>query len=180
MGQMDLFAGERTRFAPTRTYERELTLFDGRSQVDLYHLGAGATDGDSVLVVPRFRMAYLGDLFPSKGVPLIDAGLGGSAAAFPDTLARVVEMLEETGVTFVVPGRAAPPMAQTILGWLTVDDVREYAEFCRDLLAIVQDALRAGNNVEETIANLELPERYRGYDLQHARSYVETVVAELR
>ena len=89
-------------------------------------------------------------------------------------------MLEETGVTFVVPGRATPPTAQTILGWLTVDDVRVYAAFCRELLAIVQAALRAGNNVEETVANLELPERYRGYDLQHASSYVETVVAELR
>ena len=180
MGRMDLFAGERTRFAPTRTYARELTLFDGRSQVDLYHFGAGPTDGDAVLVVPRFRMAYLGDLFPSKGVPLIDTSLGGSAAAFPETLVRVVEMLEETGVTFVVPGRATPPTAQTILGWLTVDDVREYAEFCSALLAIVQDALRAGNTVDETVAKLELPERYRHYDLQHARSYVETVVAELR
>ncbi len=89
-------------------------------------------------------------------------------------------MLEETGVTFVVPGRATPPTTQSILEWLTVDDVREYAEFCRDLLAIVQDALRAGNNVDETVANLELPERYRGYDLQHVRLYVETVVAELR
>ncbi len=179
MGRMDVFAGERTRFAPTRTYERQLTLNDGRNQVDLYHFGAGPSDGDSVLVVPRFRMAYLGDLFPSKGVPLIDTGLGGSAAAFPETLVRVAEMLEATGVTFVVPGRATPPTAHTMLGWLTVDDVREYAAFCRDLLAIVQDALRAGKSVEETVANLELPARYRGYDLQHARSYVESVVAEL-
>ena len=183
MGRMDLFAGERTRFTPTRTYERELALFDdldGRSRVDLYHFGAGATGGDSVLVVPRFDLAYLGDLFPSKAIPLIDTSLGGSATAFPDTLARVVEMLEETGVTFVVPGHATPPTDDTLLGWLTVDDVREYAEFCRDLLALVQNALRAGGSVDEVVATLELPERYRGYDLQHARSYVETVITELR
>ena len=178
--QTGLLAGERARFTPTRTYESELSLFDGRSQVDLYHLGAGATGGDSVVVVPRFNMAYLGDLFPSKGVPLIDTGLGGSAAALPETLAQVVAVLEQAGVTFVLPGRAAPPTEQTILGWFTVDDVREYAAFCRDLLVAVQDQLRAGSSVDDIVANLSLPERYSGYDRRHARSYVEAVLAEMR
>jgi hypothetical protein len=52
---------------------------------------------------------------------------------------------------------------------------REYAEFCRDLLELVQDELRAGSSVDEVVANLELPEQYGGYDLQRARAYVETV-----
>ena len=89
-------------------------------------------------------------------------------------------MLEEAGVTFVVPWRATPPTDQSILGWLTVDDVREYAEFCRDLLRVVRDAVSAGSDVDETVANLALQERYRSYDLQHARSFVEAVFAELR
>ena len=177
---MDAFTGERARFAPTRTFESELSLFDGRSQVTLYHFGAGATGGDSVVLVPRFNMAYLGDLFPSKGVPLIDTGLGGSAVALPDTLDAVVAALERAAVTFVLPGRAAPPTQQTILGWLTVDDVREYAAFCRYLLETVRDQLRDGSSVDDVVASLALPERYSGYDLQHARPYVEAVLAELR
>lgn len=172
--------GERARFAPTRTFGRELSLFDGRSRIELYHFGAGATGGDAVLVVPRFNMAYLGDLMPWKGVPLIDRDLGGSAVALPETLAQVVATLERAGVTFVLPGRAAPPFEQTILGWLTVDDVREYAAFCRDLLSAVQDRLRAGDSADDVVANLALPERYIGYDLQHTESYVEAVLAELR
>ncbi len=177
---MDAFTGERARFAPNRTYEDELSLFDGRSQVVLYHFGAGATGGDSVVVVPRFNMAYLGDVFPAKGVPLIDTALGGSAAALPDTLDEVVATLERAGVTFVLPGRAAPPTRQTILAWLTVDDVREYAAFCRYLLETVRDQLRDGSSVDDVVANLEVPERYSGYDLQHARPYVEAVRDELR
>ena len=175
-----LLEGERARFEPTRTYASELSLFDGRSRVDLYHFGVGATGGDSVVVVPRFNMAYLGDLFPWKGVPLIDTGLGGSAVALPETLAQAVATLEQAGVTFVLPGRAAPPTEQTILGWLTVEDVREYAAFCRELLAVVQDQLRDGGSVDDVVANLALPERYSGYDLQHARPYVEAVLAEMR
>ena len=177
---MNAFTGERARFAPSRTYATELSLFEGRSQVDFYHFGAGATGGDSVVVAPRFNMAYLGDLFPWQGVPLIDTALGGSAAAMPDTLDQVAATLERADVTYVLPGRAAPPTQQTILAWLTVDDVREYAAFCRALLETVQDGLRSGSSVDEVVANLALPERHSGYDLQHLRQYVEAVRAELR
>ena len=142
--EMDALTGERTRFAPTRTFEDQLSLFESRSQVILHHFGAGATGGDAVVVVPRFNMAYLGDLLPWQGAPLIDTDLGGSAAALPDTLDAAAAALERADVTFVLPGRAAPPTRQTILAWLTVDDVREYAAFCRYLLETVRDRLPRG------------------------------------
>ena len=119
-------------------------------------------------------------VFPAKGVPLIDTALGGSAAALPDTLDEAVAALERADVTFVLPGRAAPPFQQTILAWFTVDDVREYAAFCRYLLETVRERLRGGGSVDDIVANLELPERFSGYDLQHARPYVEAVRDELR
>ena len=132
-----------------------------------------------MLVVPRFNMAYLGDLMPWKGVPLIDRDLGGSAVALPETLEQVVTTLEQAGVTFVLPGRAAPPFQQTILGWLTVDDVRQYAVFCRELLAAVQEQLRRGNGVDAIAAGLEMVESFNGYDLRNARAYIEAVRAEM-
>ena len=171
--------GERAHFAPTRTYDSELSLFDDRSRIQLRHFGAGATGGDAVLVVPRFNMAYLGDLMPWKGVPVIDRDMGGSAVALPETLDQVVEALEQAGVTFVLPGRAAPPFQQTILGWLTVDDVRQYAVFCRELLAAVQEQLRHGNGVDAIAAGLETVESFNGYDLRNARTYIEAVRAEM-
>ena len=126
--------GELARFAPTRTYDSELSLFDGRSRVDLHHFGAGATGGDAVLVVPRFNMAYLGDLFPWKGVPLIDRELGGSAAALPETLEQAAETLEQAGVTFVLPGRAAPAVRADDTGlvqrWTTCGSTRCSAASC--------------------------------------------------
>ena len=177
--RLNALEGERARFAPTRTYDSELSLFDGRSRIELHHFGAGATGGDAVLVVPRFNMAYLGDLMPWKGVPLIDRDLGGSAVALPETLDQVVTTLEQAGVTFVLPGRAAPPFQQTILGWLTVDDVRGYAVFCRELLAAVQEQLRRGNGVDDIAAGLAMVESFNGYDLQNARAYIEAVRAEM-
>ena len=178
--RLNRLEGESARFAPTRTYDSALSLFDDRSRIELHHFGAGATGGDAVLVVPRFDMAYLGDLMPWKGVPLVDRDLGGSALALPATLERAVTALEQAGVTFVLPGRAAPPFEQTILAWFTVDDVREYADFCRDLLAAVQELLAGGSSVDEAVAGLALPDRYSSYDLQHARAYVEAVRAEMQ
>ena len=90
-----------------------------------------------------------------------------------------MEALEQAGVTFVLPGRAAPPFEQTILAWYTVDDVREYAVFCRELLAAVQEQLRRGNGVDDIAAGLAMMESFNGYDLQGAREYVEAVRAEM-
>ena len=98
----------------------------------------------------------------------------------PQTLARVVETLQGAGVALVMPGHATPPDIQPIMDWWTVADVQEYAEFSRDLLATVQQALRAGNTVDQTVANLELPEKYKDYDLRQAKAYVEAVYAELQ
>ena len=66
---------------PDRTFTDKLTLFSGRESVDLYYFGAGHTNGDLVVVFPAKRIAYLGDLFPYKAVPVIDAANGGSARA---------------------------------------------------------------------------------------------------
>jgi hypothetical protein len=54
----------------------------------LFHFGPAHSDGDLVAVFPSFGVAHLDELFPDKVVPTIDTGNGGSALAFPDTLAR--------------------------------------------------------------------------------------------
>ena len=69
MAAMELFTGENTKFLPSITYADQLSLFEGISQIDLYYFGAGHTNGDTVVVFPRFGLAFLGDLFPSKGAP---------------------------------------------------------------------------------------------------------------
>ena len=77
MAGMDAFAGAGAQFLPDRTFGDTLTLFEGRDQIDLYHFGAGHTDGDTVVVFPALGTAHMGDLFAFLAPPYIDVGGSG-------------------------------------------------------------------------------------------------------
>jgi cyclase len=189
MLQMDAFKGSNARFLPNRTVAgKKTTLFDGPDRIDLYYFGPGHTDGDLVVVFPEKRIAYFGDLFPSKAAPFIDAANGGSAVAFPQTLASAAA--EITGVNQVVTGHEEGLVTQRDPSAVSVDittprtmrwsDVQDYADFNRDFLAAVQEARQAGKSADEAAATLRLPEKYKGYDMQRAKANVEAIYSELR
>ena len=182
MARMDAFTGQNARFSPNQTFTDRMSLLEGKDRIDLYYFGAGHTNGDVVIVFPAFGVAYLGDLFPSKAVPLIDTRNGGSAVAFPQTLAKAVEALNgiADGVAVVVPGHSRPPAIRPILTWMTVDDLQEYADFNRDFLTAVQDAMSAGKSVDEATASLGLSEKYSSYDMANAKANVQAIYDELR
>ena len=179
MATLPPFTGDGARFLPGRTYSDSLSLLEGRDQIDLRHFGPAHTDGDTVVVFPTFRLAYVGDLYPAKALPLIDTTLGGSAVAFADTLERAVAGLED--VESIVPGRADPAHKGNLLtGLPSYQDLQEYAEFYRDFLTVVTEAMNAGRTVDETVASLTLPDRYDDYDLANARTVIQAVFDELR
>ena len=160
-----------TSFADT------LSLGEGLDRIDLYYFGAGHTGGDIVVVFPGKRVAYLGDLFPGKMAPVIDAANGGSGVALPQTLMRAVAALK--GITRIIPGHAVPPPGSPLGRWVTIADLQEYAGFTRDFLAAVQDAFKAGKTAEEAATSLQLPPQYSAYNLDDARSSVRAIYGEL-
>ena len=93
---------------------------------------------------------------------------GGSGVAFPETLAKAVAGIDGVaGVitghspfppTYAGRGRREPPGTRRWAGGLmTWDDLAEYADFTRDLLAAVETAFEAGQNVDDAVAALALP-----------------------
>jgi cyclase len=58
----------------TRTFERELTLDVGGTEVRLFNLGPAHTGGDSVVFVPSTGTLYAGDLLFIGGTPISWAG----------------------------------------------------------------------------------------------------------
>jgi glyoxylase-like metal-dependent hydrolase (beta-lactamase superfamily II) len=188
MRRMDLFAGTGARFLPTRTVADRATLFEGADRMELYYFGAGHTDGDLVVVFPEKRIAYFGDLFPAKAVPVIDRANGGSGVAFPETLARAAAEIKN--VAQVITGHAEGLAAERDARASSVDistprtmrwaDVQEYAEFTRDFLAAAREAMAAGRSAAEAAASLRLPEKYKDYDLRHATASIEAIYSELR
>ena len=177
MAGMGAFAGTGAQFLPDRTFGDTLTLFDGKDQLDLYHFGAGHTDGDIVVVFPALRTAHMGDLFAFMAPPYIDVGNGGSGVAYPDTLDRILASIE--GVRRVIPGHIPPPPGSPMRGWTTWNDLREYARFNRDFLDSARASREAGRSVEEAVAALDLWQRYPDYEMDRAAANMQAIYDEL-
>jgi hypothetical protein len=56
---------------------------------------------------------------------------------------------------------------------MTRADLRESAEFMRDFVAAADAARMAGRHVDEAVAGLKLPDRYRDYNMAQARADVQ-------
>ena len=188
LARMDIFAGGAPGL-PTVTFTDRFGLLEDLDRIELYYFGPAHTDGDIVVVFPEKRTAYLGELFPNKAAPVIDTAAGGSGVAFPETLAKAVAAID--GVDRVITAHAPIPTTyagrgrrdrgdrRAWTGWLTWDDLREYADFNRDFLAAVRAAREAGRSIDDAAANLDLPERYADYGMEQARANVEAIYAEL-
>jgi glyoxylase-like metal-dependent hydrolase (beta-lactamase superfamily II) len=177
MERMDAFKGAGARFLPGTTFRETMTLGEGRDRINLYYFGAGHTSGDIVVAFPGKRVAYLGDLFPGKTVPVVDAAAGGSFVAWPETLARAVTELK--GIPKIIPGHSVSPVGSPLGRWITMADLEEYSNFTRDFLAAVQTAFKAGKTVDEAVSSLQLSERYPAYNFDNARAGVQVIYAEL-
>lgn len=83
---------------PSLVFERSLTLFMGKREVRIMHLGKGHTKGDTVAWLPREKVLFSGDLVEYGAAPYC-----GDAyfREWPETL----EKLRALGAEKMVPGR---------------------------------------------------------------------------
>ena len=184
MARMDEFKGENAAFLPAKTYKDRMSL-GGKNPVDLYYFGPGHTDGDTVIVFPALRTAVMGDLFARKWAPLVDTNNGGSATAFPQTLAKVVSGIKN--VDTVITGHSTTTIgsgpgvsferSNPVMKWA---DLQEYADFMRDFVAAADAARKAGKSVDEAVNTLKLPDRYKNYNLTQAKADVQKVYDEAK
>jgi glyoxylase-like metal-dependent hydrolase (beta-lactamase superfamily II) len=185
MARMKEFEGEKVAFIPKATFSDRMTLLRGKDRIELYYFGAGHTDGDTVIVFPSLQTAVMGDLFARKWAPLIDAGNGGSAVAFPQTLARAIAALD--GVQTIITGHATTTVGSGATvsfvpsnPIMSLADLREYADFTREFMAAAEAARKAGKTVDEAARDLKLPDRYRDYVMSNARADIQRLYDERR
>jgi glyoxylase-like metal-dependent hydrolase (beta-lactamase superfamily II) len=186
MEKMAAFQGGNAKFLPNKVVTDRLSLLDGDDRIELYYFGRGHTDGDLIVVFPAKRLAHFGDLFPAKAAPFIDVDNGGSAVAFVDTLAKAVAELKDVARIVAghdegtaVMGRAGPSAIFANPRTMTRAELQEYADFNRDFLEAVKQAIAAGRTADETAKTLQLPERYKEYDVRNAPANVRAIYREL-
>jgi cyclase len=168
MERMDAFKGDKARFLPKRTYQDKMSIGAGKNQIDLYHFGAGHTNGDSFVVFTALRTMHAGDMFPWKDAPFIDRTNGGSGVEWPKTLAKVIGGVKN--VDTVIGGH------QPVATW---KDLQTYQQYTADLLTATQGAMKAGKSVDDATASNNLTTKYPGFESTRLKAAVQAIYDEL-
>jgi len=167
MAKMDAFKGDKASLLPKRTYTDRLTLGSGKDRIDLYHFGAGHTNGDTFVVFPALRTMQAGDMFPWKNAPFIDRGNGGSGKAWPETLKKVLDTVKD--VDTVIGGH------QPVATW---KDVGTFQQFLADLYTRTIAAQKAGKTVDQAAADTAWIAKYPGYESTRLKAAVQAIYDE--
>jgi glyoxylase-like metal-dependent hydrolase (beta-lactamase superfamily II) len=123
---------------PTMVFDPELTLFLGRKEVQIKHIGKGHTKGDTIAWLPKEKVLFSGDLVEEGTTPYCgDAYL----SEWPETL----EKLRAFAAERLVPGRGAALMSKE-----AVDrSIGGTAQFLRDMRSEVEAGVKAGKGLRD-------------------------------
>ncbi len=168
---VNVFEDTNGRGLPTRTFTDRMSLGSGADRVDLYYFGRAHTGGDAWVVFPALRTLHAGDAFLGERVPFIDAANGGSGVAFPATVQRAHDTIQN--VDTIITGHSTQA---------TWQDLNQWAAFNRDFLEMVRAGRSAGQTVEEIAATWTTPSKYVGYaaaNLAGVTRNIQVIVDEL-
>ncbi len=114
---------------PKVTLEDYMRLYVGGEPVDVHYFGRAHTDGDVVVHFPERGVVAVGDIFAAPGLQLVDYPAGGSAAAWPGTIDRILELSFDT----VIPGHGAVTDRAALVAYR--DDVMRLNGMVREMLS---------------------------------------------
>ena len=120
---------------PTDTYfAPEWSIFSNGEAVQLVHIDAAHSDGDTIVFFRRSDVISTGAIFDASGYPRFDPARGGSIAGVIEGLNRVLDIAvpgeNQEGGTVIVPGRGR------------LSDETDVANY-RDMVTIIRDRVRA-------------------------------------
>jgi glyoxylase-like metal-dependent hydrolase (beta-lactamase superfamily II) len=141
---------------PSDTYfTDEWSLFVNDEAIQLLHVPAAHTDGDTMVFFRRSDVISAGDIFTTTGYPVIDRARGGSIDGFIEGLNRILDFTiageNQTGGTVVVPGHGR------------LSDETEVANY-RDMVTIVRARVAALIAQGMTLEQVQLAKPTRDYD----------------
>jgi cyclase len=168
----NIFEANGGRGLAKRTFKDKMTLGRGADRIDLYYFGPGHTAGDAMVVFRAHRVMHMGDLFPGKQLPIMDANNGGSGVQYPVTLKKVHAGVKN--VDTIITGHSTT---------MAPADLLEYSEFLESFVASVREAKKAGRSADEVAKSWTVPGKYKGYAAPQAtrlQANVETVMKELQ
>jgi len=119
---------------PNQTFDRRIVLHGSGRTAELVTHGGGHSPGDALLILPEERVIFLGDLAFFQCHPFM-------GTSTPENWRAILDQILTTGAETFVPGHGP-------LG--TREDVARQQQYVVALTDLVQQALSAGQSVEET------------------------------
>ncbi len=122
---------------PNLVFDRALTLWMGKTEVQIRHLGKGHSKGDTIAWMPREKVLFSGDLVEEGTAPY-----AGDAyfKEWPETLGK----LRALGAEKLVPGRGEAMMTPAA----AESAIAATAGFLRDMRQSVEAGVKAGKGLK--------------------------------
>jgi glyoxylase-like metal-dependent hydrolase (beta-lactamase superfamily II) len=158
---------------PTRTFKDKMTVGAGADRINLYYFGPAHTGGDAFVEFVADKVMHVGDVFPNKGLPIMDRQNGGSGVAYANTVRKAATSVK--GVDTVINGHTR---AQT-----TPAEMLEFADYVAAFVSHAQAAKKAGKTAAQAAAEWKNPEKFTGYsapDQQRAAAYAQVIMDETK
>jgi glyoxylase-like metal-dependent hydrolase (beta-lactamase superfamily II) len=139
---------------PTMTFPDQISVWLGRREVRIMHIGRGHTAGDVIAIVPDAGVVFSGDLVEYKSACYC------GDAHFTDWLATL-DHLAELQASALVPGRGA--------ALATPEMVKEGIELTGDFIATLynsaQESVAKGRSLKETFdsVRLTMDPKFKGF-----------------
>lgn len=129
---------------PNIVFADQAAVYLGGVEVQLYYLGRGHTNGDTVIYFPDLKTVHTGDLI-IDGMPVIDYDAGGSASEFINTIDNLLKMDFDT----MIPGHGRV---------MNKDDVRAYRSRFAEMNRRMRELARKKVPKDQVQAQLKLEE----------------------
>jgi glyoxylase-like metal-dependent hydrolase (beta-lactamase superfamily II) len=163
---------------PTDTYTAaEWSLFVNGEAVQLFHIPAAQTDGDTIVFFRRSDVISAGGIFDATSYPKFDPRAGGSIDGIIEGLNRILDLAvpgeNQDGGTVVIPGRGR------------LSDETDVANY-RDMVTIIRDRIRGMIARGLSLEQMKQSHPTRDYDGLYANSnwtgemFVEAIYRDLK
>jgi cyclase len=128
-------------------FTKEKKIFFNGEAIEIIHIPAAQTDGDSIVFFRRSDVIATSDLYVTTSYPIVDRQRGGNIQGVLDGLNRVIDISvpadKEEGGTYVIPGHGR--LADQA-------DVVEYRDMVTIIRDRIQDGVKKGLSLEQVKA----------------------------
>ncbi len=126
---------------PVVTFSENTTFYFNDSQIQVMHVPAAHTDGDSLVLFTEANVLHMGDTFFNGFFPFIDSSAGGTLDGVIASTKRALGMINDD--TMIIPGHG--PLSKK-------PDLEKYLAMLEEVKSTLKPMVDAGKSLDDVLA----------------------------